>query len=73
MLIQLEQIPEGTAVSRTLSASGDENQDSGNYFYQSQLPLRLGPWQQRLNSDEQSSMSCHVINVTHDQTQQDVG
>jgi len=28
MLIQLEQIPEGTAVSRTLSASGDENQDS---------------------------------------------
>ena len=29
MLIQLEKIPEGKAVAKTLSGSGDENKDSG--------------------------------------------
>ena len=51
MLIQLEKIPEGKAVAKTLSGSGDENKDSGKPafpFHQSQLPLPpgQGPWQQ---------------------------
>ena len=46
MLIQLEKIPEGKAVAKTLSGSGDENKDSGKTtafpHYQSQLPLPIG-------------------------------
>ena len=71
MLIQLEQIPEGTAVSRTLSASGDENQDSGkNYFYSSiTTPTRI-----RLMATNPSTQfifplsshqSCHQCDPCH--------
>lgn len=72
MVIQLAKIPEGT-VAKTLSCSGDENQESGKLS--SELPhsttdttdqsimalsQALSPWQQGsqfVSSDEQSSLT----------------